>query len=102
VYSCFHDDVKEMEYKDPLTNVSTQVDHERDIEKWGSKYGHPQCVFCTHMYCYSLDRVECHMDPTMNKTSTDKERTVRVCSVRKHNTWTTSNSLYDSLGRNTC
>ena len=39
---------------------------------------------CTHMYRYSLDRVECHMDPTINKASTGKERTVRACAVSEN------------------
>jgi hypothetical protein len=41
-------------------------------------------VFCIHRYRYSLDRVECHMDPTINKASTGKERTVRVCGASEH------------------
>ena len=31
VYSSFHTDEKELEYKDLLTNTFTQVDHERDL-----------------------------------------------------------------------
>ncbi len=41
VYSSFHTDVKEMEYKDLLTNVFTHVEHEGH-EKLGGKYGYPQ------------------------------------------------------------
>ncbi len=42
VHSSFHTDVKEMEYKDLLTNTFTQADHERDMTNWGAKYGYPQ------------------------------------------------------------
>jgi hypothetical protein len=28
--------------------------------------------FCTYRYRYSLDLVECHMDPTINKASTGR------------------------------
>ena len=33
VHSSFHTDVKELEYKDLLTNAFTQADHEMDMEK---------------------------------------------------------------------
>ena len=42
------------------------------MKNWGSKDGYPQCVFWEHRYRYSFDRVECHMDPTINKGSTGK------------------------------
>ena len=38
----------------------------------------------THRYRYSVDRVECHKDPTINKASSGKERTVRVCTVSEN------------------
>ncbi len=37
VHSSFHTDVKEMEYKDLLTNTFTQADREWDMKNWGSK-----------------------------------------------------------------
>ena len=67
VHSSFHTDVNEKEYKDLLTSTFTQADHERDMKNWGVKDGYPQCVFYTHSYRYLVDRVECHMDPTINK-----------------------------------
>jgi hypothetical protein len=41
VYSSFHTDVKELEYKDLLTNVFTHAELEGH-EKLGVKYGYPQ------------------------------------------------------------
>ena len=73
VHSSFHTDVKELEYKDLLTRTFTQADHERDMKNWRVKDGYPQCVVFTHRYRFSVDRVECHMEPTVHKTSTEKE-----------------------------
>ncbi len=44
VYSSFHTDVKELEYKDLLTNVFTHAELEGH-EKLGVKYGYPQWSF---------------------------------------------------------
>ena len=71
MHSSFHTDVKELEYKDLLTSTFTLADHESDMKNWGTKDGYPQCVFWGHSYRYLIDRVECHMDPTINKASTD-------------------------------
>ena len=46
VHSSFHTDVKELEYKDLLTNNFTQTDHERD-KRWLSS------VFSEHRYRYA-------------------------------------------------
>ncbi len=81
VHSSFHTDVNELEYKDLLTSTFTQADHERGIKTGKSKDSYPQCVFCTHRYRYSVEAVECHMDPTINKSSTGKERIVRACAA---------------------
>jgi hypothetical protein len=81
VHSSFHTDVKELEYKDLLTSTFTLADHESGMKNWGTKDGYPQCVFWGHSYRYLIDRVECHMDPTINKASTGNERMVRPCSV---------------------
>ena len=49
-HSSFHTDVKDLEYKDLLTNTFTLSDHERVLKNWGSKDGYPQYVFCTNRY----------------------------------------------------
>ena len=38
VHSSFHTDVKELEYKDLLTNTFTQTDYERDMKILGVKH----------------------------------------------------------------
>ena len=53
--------------------------HSTGISTWGTKGSHPVCSFCEHRYRWLAAVVECHMDPTINKSSTDKERTVKVC-----------------------
>ena len=94
VHSSFHTDVKDLEYKDLLTSTLTLEGHEKlGVKRWLSSS--PQCVFCGHSYRYSIDRVECHMDPTINKESSGptinkessgKKRTVRSCAVSVHTT----------------
>jgi hypothetical protein len=73
VHSSFHTDVKEMEYKDLLTNIFTQ--------NWGQNMVIFSVWFAHTGRIYPLDQIECHMDPTINTESTGKERTVRVCAV---------------------
>ena len=59
--------------------------------------GYPHCVFCEYRYRYSLDRVECHIDPTINKASTGKERTVRPCSTSTNTDKSTGQPIFNDL-----
>ena len=76
----FYRPVEELEYTDLLRNTFTQSDHERDLKTWRTPATHPQCVFCSKKYRWGKGEVECHMDPTITKASTGKERLVSACA----------------------
>ncbi len=76
----FYRPVEELEYTDLLRNTFIQSGHERDFKTWRTPATHPQCVFCGKKYRWGKGEVECHMDPTITKTSTDNERLVEACA----------------------
>ena len=76
----FYRPVEELEYTDLLRSTFTQSDHERGFKTWRTPATHPQCVFCGKKYRWGKGEVECHMDPTITKASTGKERLVAACA----------------------
>ena len=76
----FYRPVKELEYTDLLRSTFTQSDHERGFKTWRTPATHPQCAFCGKKYRWGKGEVECHMDPTITKASTGKERLVAACA----------------------
>jgi len=76
----FYRPVEELEYTDLLSSTFTQSDHERGFKTWRTPATHPQCAFCGKKYRWGKGEVECHMDPTITKASTGKERLVAACA----------------------
>ena len=76
----FYRPVEELEYTDLLRSTFTQSDHERGFKTWRTPATHPQCAFCGKKYRWGKGEVECHMDPTITKASTGKERLVAACA----------------------
>ncbi len=76
----FYRPVEEFEYTDLLRNTFTQSDHDRGLKTWWTPATHPQCVFCSKTYMLGKGEVECHMDPTITKGTTGKERLETVCA----------------------
>jgi hypothetical protein len=76
----FYRPVEELEYTDLLRSTFTQSDHERDVKTWRTPATHPQCAFCGKKYRWGKGEVECHMDPTITKASTEKERFMPTCA----------------------
>ena len=75
----FNRPVKDLVYKDLLTSTFTQVSHDRGIKTWRDSVSNPQCVFCGNKFRYKVCNVEWHMDPSIGKVTTGKERTVTEC-----------------------
>ncbi len=76
----FYRPVEELEYTDLLRITFTQSDHERGFKTWRTPATHPQSAFCGKKYRWGKGEVECHMDPTITKASTGKERFVAACA----------------------
>jgi ribosomal protein L24E len=76
----FYRPVEELEYTDLLRSTFTQSGHERGFKTWRTPATLPQCVFCGNKYRWGKGEVECHMDPTITKASTDNERLVAACA----------------------
>ena len=68
--------VEELEYSCLLKSTFTQVSHDRDFRTCQTPVTYPECIFCGRKYRWGAVYVECHMDPNISKTTTDKERVV--------------------------
>ena len=72
--------VEELESTCLLKRTFTESSHDRVFKTCQTPATYPQCVFCGKMYRWGTVYVECHMDPNISKTTTDKERVVTACS----------------------
>jgi hypothetical protein len=79
----FNRPVKDLVYKDLLTNTFTQANHDRGIRTWCVSASYPQCVFCGNKFRCEVFNVECHMDPKIGKTTIGKERTILLNLYRE-------------------
>ncbi len=81
----FNRPVKDLVYKDLLTNTFTQVSHDRGIRSCRVSTSYPQCVFCIHTVYDRGDGVSEHTSSPSPLSSLTHVLLTQVHRFSKHN-----------------